>query len=191
MIAISRRAPRPGRARLLAVTTLVVVLAAARSAPAACDHNTAPPPDARTGIGWIDYKLCHWETVFNGAMSQLWKYLYVAPISLTIPSPVASDDNVPAPWIADTATTLQRVRCRVAGACTTPPVYALASDTGAAITLSGTLTCGTGAAAAASVPIASGGSIAAGHGFTISTTNAPSGDCTFAVVSVVAAGTLP
>src|SRR4029077_7926300 len=117
--------------------------------------------DGRTGIGIIDYKLCHWESVYNAMVAKLWAYLGVAPISLTITAPVESDAPGPFPWVAMTPTTLQRVSCRTEGVCTTPPVYALETDTGAPITLAGPLTCATGGAAAAAVTITAGGSVAA------------------------------
>jgi hypothetical protein len=175
----------------MTMAALVLVLALGASARASCTHNTAPTPDTRTGIGTIDYQLCHWEAVYNAMVAKLWAYFGVAPISLTIPAPMASDDGVPFPWVAMTSTTLQRVSCRVEGACTTPPVYSLETDTGSPMTLGGTLTCAKGAAAAAAVNVTGGGVIAAGHGFHFSTINSPTGDCTFAVLSVVAAETMP
>ena len=176
-----------------ATTIAALVFALVLEAPAwaACTHNEGPPPDPRTGVAMIDYQLCHWETVYNAMVSKLWAYLGVAPVSVTIPGPLAADDGVPFPWVAMTASTLQRVTCRTTGACTTPPTYTLQTDTGGPITLAGALTCASGAAAATAVNVTAGGAIAAGHGFAFSTTNTPSTDCAAAVLSVVAAGTLP
>lgn len=174
------------------IRALVLVLALATLARADCDPAvTAGATDTRTGTTKGAYQLCHWETIWNTVVQKLWDNLNVGVISATIPGPTATDDHVPLPWIARVDTTLTQVACRTEGTCTTPPTYSVESDTGSAMTLGATLTCTTGSTAATWVAITGGGAVAKGHTVRFNTTNTPSGDCTFAIVSITGAETLP
>lgn len=176
--------------RLLAAAFMLT----ATLALADCDHNTAPTPDGRTGIGQIDYKLCHWESVFNAMVAKLLGSLGVSYPTATLLNNTSADDNIPLMFTRH-ATEIRAVGCHCTGTCT-PTVATIAlkrASDGHAISPDSTLTCSANGTAVTWQPITTDTdrNLVAGDTLLFDTTNTPNPATDTLTVEVEAAETLP